>query len=439
MNAFAQPIFDVNLRWLLRLRWIAYLGALLLVASLPQVARLEFNQGLAMVIIGLGLASNAAASLTRKRVSARRLAAMLTSADLALLTALLSATGGPASPLVLGYVLVLVVASVIVSRRVLWVMCAFAGVALLVTVFAHSALEPDHSHSGTEVDHHPGHISPAPDEHVWLHMRQLWLATLVLIVFVVYVVRWAFEQRESELQALRLEVDKSARLAELWTLAASAAHELGTPLATISVIATELRRRVRQGDWLRQKDWGERAEEDLAVICEQLTRCRTVLDHMANDARTTGREPNMEMTLEAFVREALEASAEPQRIELRLSTAHASSRARIPRRLLLSVVQNLLDNALAAAPLHRASVHAYSDDHTWSVDVADAGPGLSTSDLKRIGRETFSTKPKGMGVGLFLGRAILERLGGSLQLSSGEGGTTVRLTIPRFAEQRAVA
>lgn len=420
-----QPIDDVNTRWLLRMRWIAYLSVLLLVAALPQLARVEFNQRLALLVVGVGLLSNAAASACRSRAHMLRSAVTLTLTDLSLLTALLAATGGPASPLVLGYVLILVVASVIVSRRQLWLLCGLAGAALLLSIFVHSGLEPDHSHSGNDLDHHPGHTSPSPSEHLWLHVRPLWLATVVLVVLVIYVVRWAFEQRESELHALRHELGKNARLAELWTLAASAAHELGTPLATISVIATELRRRAHSSGW------GARADQDLTAICEQLERCRTVLDNMTNDARSTGREPSVEVALERFVADARESATDPRRIDCDVPREDGASLARIPRRLLLSVVQNLLDNALDAAPERQVSLRARSDAASWWVDISDDGRGLSTADLRRVGRETFSNKSNGMGVGLFLGRAILDRLGGSLHFSSGPSGTTVRLTVPR--------
>ncbi len=419
----------MNLRWLKRVRWGGYLGLLVVVTSVQRLARLDFDQALAIAALTFGLLSNAFASPRVLRTNAESVAVLLLVIDTCVLTLLLSATGGPASPLVLGYAVLLVVASAVVSRKALWTLCALTTVALLLTAFVHVPLSADHIHGAGELDHHAGTLGhDRGGEHLWLHVRELWLATIVLLVLLVYIVRWAFNQRESELRVLRAEIEKNARLAELWTLAASAAHELGTPLSTISVVADELRQRART------RDWGSDAIDDLDVICEQLERCRGVLSNMANDARSRGREPNTEVSLSDFVSEACDATSAPHRVRVQLPDDAEQSRASLPRRLLLSVVQSLLDNALEASP-PGATVHleASSDTGTWSVKISDTGVGMNDAALERVGREPFSSKATGMGVGLFLGSTIVDRLGGSLQFLSDSSGTTVRLTVPRFA------
>ncbi len=421
-----RPIDGVNLRWLVRVRWVAYLGLLLLVSSLQQLARVQFDQSLALIVVGAGLLTNLAASLRRVASRARGVTSWLLFADVGLLTLLLFAMGGPASPLVLGYVLLLVIASAVVPRGVLWRLCGLVLVALLLTALAHAPVSLDHTHGAGEHSHHPEPTIETPSEHLWLHVRELWLATLVLVVLVVYVARWAFDQRESELNGLRAELERNARLAELWTLAASAAHELGTPLSTISVVASELERRAQSSEW------GDQVREELSVICEQLERCRAVLGNMTNDARSTGREPSVELSLKQFLSEARDAATAPDRISVQVGADAAGTRANIPRRLLLSVTQSLLDNALDAAPANsRVELRADADETSWSMQITDSGAGLSASDLNRVGEKPFSRKSEGMGVGLFLGRAIVDRLGGTLEISSGDWGTTARLRVPR--------
>jgi signal transduction histidine kinase len=125
-------------------------------------------------------------------------------------------------------------------------------------------------------------------------------------------------------------------------------------------------------------------------------------------------------------------SAQPSLVALFLDGG--SSCSFVPRRSLQQVVSSLLDNASDAAPGQRIELRASANAHAWRIEVSDRG--TSTSQGADFGHQPGSTKPFGMGIGLFLGRAILERLGGTLEFERGPTGTTAILTLPTTTAAR---
>ncbi|MFI5178123.1 MAG: sensor histidine kinase, partial [Vicinamibacterales bacterium] len=211
------------------------------------------------------------------------------------------------------------------------------------------------------------------------------------------------------------------------TLAAGAAHELSTPLATIAVASREL-----------EQALGRRPEDralqgDAELIRAEIDRCRRVLDDMAGRIA----EPMGEAPRPATLGDAMTAS---------LARLVASDRARVtlsapadvpvvwPVGVIAHAVANLVTNGLHASPADgRVTVTAdRTADRRVRVVVADRGRGMSPEELARAGEPFFTTKPPGVGtgLGLFVARSAVEQLGGTLTIASArDQGTTATVLL----------
>ena len=424
---------DVNLRWFLGLRWAAYLGLGLAVAVASSVLRLDLPLGVMAGAIVFGGATNLGWSFGRvqRRIGPRRSLVLLLTLDALVLSFVLHAAGGPANPFVLIYLLLLVVAAVTVGRRTTLALFGLTVLCLGVLSFHPRPLRADHEHTLAHLEEHVDHEAggahyPTGARHLAQHLHGVSLALIVLAAMVIYAVRWALEGREAELRALRAEQERNARLLELSTLASAAAHELGTPLSTIAVLAKELERR------LAIEAENDDLVSDVRLIREQVERCRGVLVDLGNDARAGGEKKSMVRLVELLemVREGV---SDPKRLRTEIEGAKDSA-LYLPRRSLAGVVTALVENGLEASPAEPVVLRA-SVAQGWRIEVIDRGQGLELAAAERLGHEPLSTKPAGMGIGVFLGRAILERLGGTLELRAEAAVTRAVLTLPEARGQ----
>lgn len=417
---------DLNLRWLLGLRWAAYLGLSLAVAVASSVLRLD----LPLDVMGGAVAVGALTNLlwrfggAHRVLGARRSVVLLLILDALVITGVLHSAGGSQNPFVLTYLLLLVVASVTVGGRTTALLFALTVVCLGVLGWSPRPLRADHEHVVTSAHAGDHAVHQAGAEHLAQHLHGVSLALIVLAAMVIYSVRWALAGREAELRALRAEQERNARLLELSTLASAAAHELGTPLSTIAVVAKELERRLALA--AEDDEW----VSDVRTIREQIERCRKVLADLGNDARAGGERKAM-MRLSELLDLVRAGVSDPDRLRVEIE-GQEDSTAYLPRRSLAGVVAALVENGLEASPSEPVVLRA-STARGWCLEVIDRGAGPKPNAAERLGHEPVSTKPSGMGIGLFLGRAILERLGGTLELLSEGAVTRAVLRLPEAA------
>jgi two-component system sensor histidine kinase RegB len=264
----------------------------------------------------------------------------------------------------------------------------------------------------------------------------MWVAFGVAAAFIVYFiqrVRRALAERDAELGEARSTAARHERLASLATLAAGAAHELATPLSTIAVVAKELERA------LGTDGADASTVADARLIRDQVERCRTILVQMAADAGESTGEAPAPITVAAWLAAATDGLAERARIVAEPAFASSADGAvvRVPPRALAQALRGVLKNALEASAARgevRVELAAVAD--RWRLAVVDRGAGMTPEVLARAGEPFFTTKSadglaRGMGLGLFLARVVLERLGGELDIRSTLGrGTTVTLIVP---------
>jgi two-component system sensor histidine kinase RegB len=410
-----------NLAWLLRLRWGAIAGQAVTIAGVDRLMGIAMPLWPLCTIIALELASNAALGRwARARVAVpERVLVAVMAADVLLLTLLLHLTGGPSNPFNFLYLVHIALAAVVLPSRWTWTLAGLSF-GCFGALFLEQGAISEHAH------HHAGHTD------MRMHLYGMWIAFGVAAVFIVYFVTRVSRDlagREQELQEARALAAQSERLAALATLAAGAAHELSSPLSTIAVAAKELERDLERGAT------GQEKSADARLIREEVARCREILARMAADAgpdAATG--STAETPIEQLVEAALSALPGRARIAIAIDDGARGCRLQLPPHVLAQGLRCVLENAQhAVASGGDVSVRVALDGAWCRIEVADSGVGMTPEVLARAGEPFFTTKEpgRGMGLGLFVSRAALERIGGRLELRSAAGeGTLATLHIP---------
>jgi len=362
------------------------------------------------------------------------------SADVIGLTVLLYFGGGSTNPFVSLYLLPLVIAAATLPRRLTWAMAAMtlACYSLLMVWYVplpgmdsheHSNSTNHAQHAGAPLSSDPDFcrtdplpvMSNAPADAFNTHVLGMWLGFVISAVVVAYfVVEMAriVRQRDVQLNQAREETLRNERIVALGTQAASAAHELGTPLSTLAVLIGELRHEA-----LARKD----STADLDILDDQVRHCRRILDSLLSHASDTPEN----QTPDEFLRGVLN-EWQLLRPTVRFSYTPRDSgtqRYAIDPSLRAALL-NLLNNAADASP-EKVKIHTRHEDRLWHLQIHDFGPGLSAENAARAGSVFFTTKPEGRGIGLFLANATIERMGGSVQLvNRPEGGVTTEIILP---------
>ncbi|MEQ8967841.1 MAG: ActS/PrrB/RegB family redox-sensitive histidine kinase [Azospirillaceae bacterium] len=404
----------VSLRTLILIRWIAIVGQATAVGVSHWGLGYAVPVGPLLAVIGVSVLLNLAAMAqgrTRVRLGERD-AVLYLGYDLVQLSVLLFLTGGlmnPFSVLLLGP---LTVSAATLSLRSTVLLTGIVLVAI----------------GGLGWHHYPLPGAPAILEASARYTYAVGAALIIAAVFVTaYVWRVADEARRlgDALGASRMALEREQRAASLGALAAAAAHELGTPLATISLVSRELADEIGEG---------HAQAEDVALLRDQAERCRAILAELTSRPDPGADGPFDTLTLVGLI----EAAAGPHRradIDLLIEPMpHDRSEAPIvPRRPeLIHGLGNLIQNAMQFAH-RRVTVHA-----TWSrqevrITIADDGPGFPASVLSRIGEPYVSGRRSRagggegedgghMGLGIFIASTLLEHTGGRLSFAGGRGG-----------------
>lgn len=412
------PHPDILTSWLVRMRWGAFAGQVLIILAARPLFDIALPVGVLLAVAATLGATNVAVAWTlgrRRRLSSAWRGAIL-AFDTLELTALLYISGGTANPFSVFYLAQITMAAVTLGSRWTWSL-AVLGVSSYAALFL---IAPG---STEQAAAHAAHLFAQ-------HLVAMWIAlTLSAALTTYFVTRLtsALAERDAQITAMRDSATRHERLGALTTLAAGAAHELATPLATVALAAGELDRLVAgvpQAGALAIKD-------EVQVIRAGVRRCRDILDGMAADFGDAGEMPSAFSAADLLgdIRSGL---SRPDHARLRTGTI-ADAAFWLPRRAVARAVHSLVRNALdASAPPREASIDIAAG-RRLEVRVRDDGDGMSPDVLARAGDPFFTTKPPGcgMGLGLFLVRSLAERLSGDLEIESAPGhGTTVRLHLP---------
>jgi len=401
------PLRNVRLDTLIRLRWLAVFGQV--AAVLVVYDGLDFDLPLwpCLAVIGLYAWLNIALRLRfrgNQRLEPDRCAWLL-AIDIAQLAVLLFLTGGLQNPfafLILGPVLI---SATTLPARMTLMLAGFAILCATVLMFWHFPL--------------PWYASEESQELPQPYMIGVWLA-LVLCISYISIYAWQVleesRQLAEALAATEIVLTREQHLTQLDGLAAAAAHELGTPLSTIALVAREL-----------EKALGEKSEyaEDVKLLREQVQRCGDILGKLTQLPGPG--EPFERMKLSALIEEVVA----PHRnfgVDIAVaSPAEADEEPVVARNPAITYgLGNLVENAIDFAR-ERIEVAAEWSADRVTVTISDDGPGFPPEIMDRMGepfvtgrrrRQRAANENPGLGLGFFIAKTLLERSGGRVALEN---------------------
>jgi len=416
----------VRLQTLVVVRWVAIIGQIIAVFFAVRSVGLSLPIGLLSVTIGLSVLVNLLFLFlfpASKRLSERD-ATLILLFDLLQLGCLLFLTGGLNNPFSL-----LILAPVIIAANVLRLrsVLLIGGIAISVI----SAL----GFSFLPLTNDSGHLFALPG----LFRFGFWTALVIGVVFLgVYswLVTTEISTMGEALLATRLALAREQKLTDLGGVVAAAAHELGTPLATIKLASSELVDDLKGQDDLQQ---------DAMLIHEQTERCRDILQSMGRAGKD---DRQMRLApIESVLREAAEPHME-RGIDIRFHISEDTDQPMILRRSeIIHGLRNLIQNAVDFAS-GEVQIRANWREESITVWITDDGNGYPPQIIGRIGDPFVSLRKRtqdrqnrpvysGMGLGLFIAKTLLERTSAELDFSNGDPalgqGAIVRVKWSRSA------
>jgi two-component system sensor histidine kinase RegB len=334
--------------------------------------------------------------------------------DIVVLTAVLFFTGGPTNPFVSLYLVPISLAATSLPARLGWLTVAMCGAGYALLWWRSVPLPPVHARFGSEFD---------------LHLAGMWINFMIAAVLIVlFVGRMArlVRRRDRELAAMRESALRDQQVVELGTLAAGTAHELNTPLSTLAILASELDETTTDE---AQKRHLRAMLDEIRVINERLTR---IAGGVHAERSAGARHAELNTFLDELLRRW--AGAHP---DVELGISFDSARDKVPivvEATIEQAIRNVLDNAAHATLANggkRVDVAIALRGKRLTLAVKDQGAGLDPAVRDDVGLRAVSTKEHGLGIGLLLSRAALQRFGGRLDLSNAPlGGVEAHIDLP---------
>ncbi|WP_082505741.1 ActS/PrrB/RegB family redox-sensitive histidine kinase [Aureimonas sp. Leaf324] len=408
----------VRLATLTRLRWLSIAGQSAACVFVAWGLWYPYPVWGCFVLIGVSVALNLWLS-TRyskaERLSERRTSLILVF-DVVQPTGLLFLTGGIQNPFAVFLVVPAMIAAATQPARVA------VGIGVLAVLCA----------TAIAFLHHPipwpaGHSLQLP----FPYLGGMWFALVTTLIFsTFYIYRVAAESRalSDALAATELMLQREQHLSALDGLAAAAAHELGTPLATIALVAKEMRRAAPADATLR---------EDIDLLVSQSDRCRAILGQLAS-LSSTSEEHLAKMPLSSLIEEAVA----PHRdfgVDIRVRVQEAFGPEPVMRRNagVIYGLGNLIENAVDFAS-GEVEIGLSWNSGRIAIEICDDGPGYPPDVLKRIGDPYMSVRDAeqrqsggGLGLGLFIAKTLIERSGARIRFEnrSEAEGSGARITV----------
>jgi two-component system sensor histidine kinase RegB len=385
-----------NLKLLCLLRSIAIAGQTVAILTVTRVLQIPLETTPLWAIIG-ALAIVNIATWWRIRTAAAIIEAEFFAQlmmDITALFGLLYFSGGATNPFATLFILQVIIAAVALKPAYTWMVAT-------TTIIFYTLLMIWHVEVPYFQHHHLGDFFS-------LHVQGMWISFILLATIIAgFVVRMNRTIRRQD--ALLAEAEK---MAAIGALAANAAHELGTPLATLFLLA-------------------ESTGTQAPALQEQLLRCKNIISRITAAGGVVRAEGGMPIPLDQFLQTVAEQwQSDHPGHTLTIAIAKNAAPRIVGELGVAYAIRNLLDNAADASPdaIHFAA--------TWTaqnltITIEDRGAGISPVIADTLGNPGVTTKPDGMGMGIFLTRSVVTRLEGTLDLRpAAQGGTVATMTLP---------
>ncbi len=406
----------VRLGTLVAIRWIGVSGQLFALALVAAVFRFDVKAEITIPLVLVSAVLNLWFSLRsdkNKRLPDSQARAHL-AFDLIHVAALLFVTGGLSNPFCMLMLVPTTVSATMLTRQSTYGLIALSLGLATALAFTPFPLPWDGA---------PPVVEP-------LFLTAIWISLCFTLVFLaVYMARVGRESRmrARALVATQFALEQEQKLAALGALAAAAAHELGTPMGTIMLAAKDL---------LTSWQGDDETKADLKLILAEITRCRNILAELREHKKAGVGEHFTMMPVAAMLREA--AAPHEQRgiiLEFAVGASANFEIARTPE--IIHSVRSIVENAVGFA---RAQVIIAADmsDDILMVTIDDDGPGFDPQIIRNLGEPYVTTRrPRpgrdgGLGLGLFIAKSLLERMGASLSFgATPSGGARTSILFPQ--------
>jgi two-component system sensor histidine kinase RegB len=416
----ADATASQNMLQLVQLRWLAIAGQCVTILlthyafgiALPIVPMLAVLAGLALLNAISMVWLRSGRSIDNRAL----LAALLL--DVLCLSVQLYFSGGATNPFVSLFLLQVVLGSVLLKQGSTWVVVVVTSIAFaLLTIFYRPIVLPGDYRTSL----------------FQLHVQGMWVCfALVAVLLVMFVTRINrnLRARDAHLAAMQRQAAEEDHIVRIGLLASGAAHELGTPLSSLSVIL---------GDWRRAPGIAGDPDlaHELAEMQAEVQRCKAIVTGILLAAGEARGEASTVTSVRAFFgRVVADWQAARGFAGLRYDDAFGADVPIVSDTVLQQMVFNLLDNA-AEASSEEIRIGLARDGDTLLVTVADRGSGFAAATLDAIGRPYNSTKrTAGAGLGLFLVANVMRKLGGMMEARNRPGGgaeVVLHLPLPALA------
>ena len=324
--------------------------------------------------------------------------------DVLFLTALLYFSGGATNPFAPAYLLPLAMTAVILPGIHVWLIYALSAACYTLLLFFYVPVVTAHS--------------PGLQWHIWGMWAGFLFSAGIVAGFATRVAA-TVRARDDMIAKMRDQQARQQQVLALGTLAAGAAHDLGTPLSTMAVLVKDMRE--NQPTVLA----------DITTLTDQLKRCQTILSSMSATAGGFRPESVGSISADQYIRKLIKNWQQTRPdllVELLVDGPEPVPQIMSDRTLDQAIV-NVLNNAGDASK--EIEVKALWADDYFDLKVLDQGPGIANELVDAAGKILVSTKQEGLGVGLYLSYTTLERLGGEIRLYNREkGGVCCHILLP---------
>ena len=418
MNLFNLFKKEENLqlekKTLVILRWIANLGQLFTVIIVYFLFKFTLPIAQSLIIIILGILTNLYLQLWfKKRELTNFDSTIILLYDLIQLSLLLFFTGGIKNPFVIFLIVPAIVSSTLLNLKSTYTLSILTIIILIILTTFHYPLP------------HPGNLHfHVPDYYLY----SLPLATVIVLIFLAYFgSRFGLESRQKidALNKLELIMAKERELESIGHQAAAAAHSLGTPLSTITVIAKELKKEINQDS---------KYSKDVDLLLSQAKRCSEILkkislNQMGNDKFMSS------VSFKNLLTEIVRSFEEISKKRISLNVEESQKETIITRSPEITYgIRNFVGNAVKYSK-SEVNIFLKVDRYKVKLIISDNGPGFSNEVLENIGKPYIASESavlrekSGLGLGTFIGQTLLERKKASLEFSNSQrGGALVNIS-----------
>lgn len=413
MGLAPDAIATENMRQLIQLRWIALIGQLVTILIVHFGMGVSLPTGALLGVVGLLAVVNLTSTLMLSRHRITDLEFLLALLfDVGTLTTQLYLTGGADNPFTALYLVQVVLGAILLRTGLVWILVlATTACFAVLTYQQRPLLFPS------------GLLGDVTDLYTLGRWLSFALVAMLLVMFITRITR-NLRARDAYLVAIRQHAAEEDHIVRMGLFASGAAHELGTPLASLSVILS---------DWQRMPRLTSDPElmGELREMQAEVQRCKSIVTDILHSAG----EPRSEMMGSidpcTFIDELAKAwrMAHPS-VPLEHDCAVGEGAMVVADPALRQAVWNLLENAADVSP-QQVHLSAIQSGDMLSLTVRDHGPGFSPEMLRHFGQPYRSSKGAGHGVGLFLVVTVTRRLGGRVETVNLSGeGAEVRLLVP---------